>query len=812
MKNYKKGLLALAILSTMSLMAADDKTIYVNTFDDEDGTNPAKCSLREAIKAAELHQAYGGCSAGQIYSTVPNVIQLEAGEYKLSKELRPNSDVIINGREPGDYSRPDVLTNNYPATTKIKTSISGQGVSRIFNTIYDNKPSLTLKNLLLKDGSSLSDTNNNVGGAIYAGGTTTLTNVSILNSKAKNGGAIYLNDINSSLTMSYGVFDGNTADQGSVLGMTCLDNLDKTPRQIGISGVSFINNGSAESLSTFNFCGKPTASFTANTISNNTASSTQGSIIQFSQITPLGKVEFSNNSIITLHSNTIVNNSAWTTLLYGSNGSKRILHNILAYNQNGKSCRYADGDVSEVTNSGVVLAYNALTLAAGNDQCELASSLTKEGKDKTVDVSNISFSTLLYEREEPSESTGFMPMYFPKNLGTDKDLVDIGFVGCSQIDQRGVTRPVAENSSGSVDTANSCEIGSTEVLNLTADNLSATNSSVTKALASFQKELDIYNKLIADTTTNQDYIPYYKIQSENYSNLLKYTKSDQKYRTIFFDPFDPNLPAEIIIQDASGKAVREVKHLSTDNYTVTVKALGVGMLSNNKFDGKEDTRFHCEWNENLKKVLLWRTDDAPTPTGENEFCSYTLTLKNADPVISSTAYIVGSFINIPPTAADATLNIEAGSTKPLDVDLLKYADDDGDGDSAALTDKPNKPKFYVNSNGVELPIRISANLDPVVITSEQSGPCPGADSKYTCYGGKVQVKLRSTLDPFSYKFKYYVYDADGAASNEGIISLENSGTTANSPRVSGGGSFGWLSVMGLIGLAGYRRMKMNKKA
>ena len=39
MKNYKKGLLAAMILSAMSLMAAEDKTIYVTTFVDEDGEN-----------------------------------------------------------------------------------------------------------------------------------------------------------------------------------------------------------------------------------------------------------------------------------------------------------------------------------------------------------------------------------------------------------------------------------------------------------------------------------------------------------------------------------------------------------------------------------------------------------------------------------------------------------------------------------------------------------------------------------------------------------------------------------------------------
>ncbi|MGE8532764.1 MAG: CSLREA domain-containing protein, partial [Acinetobacter guillouiae] len=555
MKNYKKGFLTLVVLSTMSLMAAEDKTIYVTTFDDEDGTNLDKCSLREALRAAATHKAYGGCSAGQVYSTVPNVIQLEAGEYKLTKELRPNSDVSIVGKEPGDYSRPDVLTNNFPAATPLKTTISGQGNSRIFNTIYENKPSLVLSDVILKDGSSLNDTNNSVGGAIYAGGATTLNNVSIINSKAKIGGAIYLNDVSSSLTVSYGVFDGNTADQGSVLGMTCADNLVFTTRTIAVSGTTFMNNGAANSLSMFSFCGQPAVTLTANTMTQNTASASQGRIIQFSQLTPQGKVNFSDNSSLSLISNTIVRNKAWATLLYGYNGRKALSNNILAYNT-GKSCRYADGDVSKVEGSGVVLTYNALKLAAGDDQCEVAEAVTKEGKDHTFDVGNIGFSSILNELEEPSDSTGFMPMYFPKNLGTDKDLVDIGYTGCSGTDQRGITRVIAENSNGQNDVANSCDIGSTEVLRLTANNLSSTNTSVVAALSSYQNILDNYNKLIADPATKQDYIPFYKIQSELYSNLIKYTKSDQKYRTIFVDPFVANLPAEIITKDATGKDVR----------------------------------------------------------------------------------------------------------------------------------------------------------------------------------------------------------------------------------------------------------------
>lgn len=811
MKNYKKGLLTLTVLAAMSLMAAEDRTIYVTTLADEDGENAEKCSLREALKAASMHKAYGGCSAGQLYSTMPNIIQLEAGTYLLTKELRPNSNVVIIGKESADYSRPDALTNNYPAALPLKTTISGQGTSRIFNTIYENKPSLSLQDIILVDGSSFSDTNNNVGGAIYAGGAVTLNNVSILNAKAKTGGAIFLNDVTSTLKINFGVFESNQADQGSVLGMSCSDNLLFTSRSIDINTASFIKNGSANSSSVFNFCGQPTATFTANTITQNIANSNTGSVIQFSAVTPQGKVNFSDNSSLVLLSNTIVKNDAWATLLYGFYGIKVLTNNILAYNDAnaGKSCRYADGDVSKVEKSGLALNANALTLTAGNDQCEVAEILIKDKKDKSLDVSNINFSTILTDLEASSESTNFMPMYFPKDLGTDQDLVDFGLTGCSASDQRGVTRIIAANSNGENEKANTCDIGSTEVLRLTANNLSATNTSIVDAFTSFQTELDNYNRLIADKTTNQDYIPFYKIQADKYSTLVKYTKLDQKYRTIFVDPFVTSLPAEIVTKDASGKDVRIVKHMSADNYDVEVKALGIGLLNGkNEFEGKEDPEFKCEWNPNLNKIMMWRTNDNVTPSGDSEFCSYKLILKS-DKTIVSSAYVIGSFINIAPIVKDTTLNIAYGSTNTLDVDLLQYANDDGDGNTGALTN-PNKPKFYVDAKGVELPIRIASNIDPVVITADRSGPCPGSDSKFTCYGGKVHIQLRSTLDPFSYKFTYYVYDADGLISNAATARLENSGTAKDSTRVSGGGSMGWMSLVGLFGLLGYRRYQ-NKK-
>ncbi|OTG66620.1 CSLREA domain-containing protein [Acinetobacter silvestris] len=801
MKHYKKGLLTLTILSAMSLMAADDKTIYVNTFVDEDGENASKCSLREAVTAASTHKAYGGCSAGQSNASEVSVIQLEAGEYKLNKELQPNSSMIIQGKIPTDYSRTDVLTNTYPALITVQTSISGQGKVRIINTTNLNKPSITLNHLILKDGFS-----STLGGALYVGGATTLSNVSILNSKAQVGGAIYLNDINSHLTISKGNYQSNDAVQGSVLAMTCNDNLIYTARNIAITGASFLKNGSSNSASVFGFCGQPTVNFATNTIADNDANLDFGSIMQFSSKNPQGTAHLSASSSLVMLSNTIVKNRAWATLLYDSFGSKVLTNNILAYNGVGKSCRYADGDVTEVKTTDLRLNSNALILASGNDQCDLPAETVKDIKESTIDLSGVDFTTVLSTLQGPTEYTAFMYMYFPKDNATKTDLVDVGATGCSLQDQRGITRVSSTNSTNENESQNSCDIGATEVLRLTAGNIGALNQSKVKLLERYQTESSRFKALIDNPQTNPEFLSYYKVQLALYDTWKTIIKDEPHYRTVFIDPFVVNLPDENVLPDGG----REIKHLNVDNYGVTVKVLGVGKLnSQNQFEGNVDDHLKCEWNPELKQIVMYRLDDRITPSGDTEFCSYTLTMKS-NPAKSSTAYIMANFANIEPIAKDASYTIQHGGSQSVDVNLLEYANDDGDGSTTTLVNNPNKSKFYLNEKGEELAIRIGKLPDPVSITADRTGPCPGSDLKSTCYGGKLHIQIKNTLDPFNYKFTYFVYDANGLVSNEATVYLNNSEMKSDSVRKSGGGSMGWLSLFGIVGLFGYRKYQSRK--
>lgn len=802
MKKFTKGFLTLSVLATMSLMAAEDPTILVTTFADEDGENLSQCSLREAVTAAALHRAYGGCSKGDPYATNVKRIQLEEGTYILNRELTPNSNLYILGKEPADYSRPNAINNDYPAKTKIKTTISGKGTSRLFNTIQLNKPGLTLEGIILDGGYSLT-----AGGALLLGGSTQLNNVIIQNSEASTGGAIYLNDVNSHLTITNSVIQKNHARTGSVLAMTCLDGLNYTARKIEINRSTLIENGAEASQSMLAFCGQPTVTIGASTLNLNTANAATGSIIQFSGQNGSTNTNLSPNATLGLLSNTIVKNKAAATLLYDGIAGKTLNYNVLAFNT-GKSCKYNSGDISTVESANVIINSNAIHLKQ-NDICELPTkALTDDVKKNLIDLDGTAFETIFSDLQQDKEYTDFIPMYFPRENTSGVDLVDAsGSELCSDFDQRGIRRIRASESSALNAIKNTCDIGSTEVLRLTVQNITDVNKSVVLLLQNYQDNYDLFQELVENKDTKPELLPYYTLRRDEFSRLLKYTKSEQKYRTIFIDPFISNLPDEIVLPDGG----RQIQHMTPDNYTVTVKSLGVGKLgSDGKFIGQPDANLHCDWNDNLKQVLVYRSDDRLTADADFEFCQYTLTSRNSKK--SASAYVLARFTNIQPIVpVNLDVTVQHGGDQKVSVDLLKDASDDGDGLVSTL-DNPNKSAFYLNRNGQTQAIRIVSLPNPVSVQADRSGPCPNLDSKYTCYGGNVTMQLNNTLDVFSYKVKYVVYDAEGAVSGEGTVQLKNTATQEGSVRNSGGGSMGLWTLFGLAGLVGYRlRQQRSRK-
>ncbi|USA47659.1 CSLREA domain-containing protein [Acinetobacter sp. C26M] len=810
MKNYKKTLLATMVLATMPLMAAGTSgtPIKVTTFADEDNENMNACSLREALITAETRKSYGGCSVTDTLSTSKKVIQLEAGVYTLKKELTPNVDVAILGASPLDWQEKSVLTNDvvmqYPAQTALKTTIKAEN-SRIFNTTFGAKE-LSLNSLILSGGNTADR-----GGAIYAGANLLLQNTQILNSKAKEGGAIFLAGPSASLTLTNSLIQGNQAEIGSVLSMSCKNDLSYSKREINITANSFIGNGADSSRSMLEFCGEPNVTMSANTIAKNSANIAFGNLIKFSGDTRAGTEPNIDSSVLsklsslTLTSNTIVENQSFTTVLYDKLGTKKLYFNVLAYNgdNNTYACRYLLGAAEKQEKVNLTIQNNAIS-RTGSNKCDLPEESLKDNTTN-IDVGGVSFGTLLGPLQTPSAYTVFLPIYYPKNNHTKTDLVDIDKPGCTPTDQRGLARITEGTLFFDPDARNSCDIGAIELMKFTAGDIQdLRNTSLKKLISEYQAQYDFYDDLVKNPN-DPDLVTYYKSRVAQYKRLLEGTKANFKYRAIYLDLSTIPLPEEIEQADGSHK----LKFFNQDDYNIKVEALGTGLISDSVMHIQPDEGLVCNWNSNLQQVIIYRKDDKITQAGDQSFCKYTLTSK-LDSNVTSSGLLSATFVNIAPVATDTSITFKYREKQRLSLNLLSFANDAGDtGEGGSGPEKnPNKPQFWKNKDGVELPIRLTNVPRDLTISADRQGACPEPNEKETCYGGNIYVQELNAFNPFNFDFKYQVYDADAESSNVATVRTINTATTTDDTRpAGGGGSLGFYSIFGLLGLLAYRRFK-----
>lgn len=817
MKNYKKGILATMIVATMPLFAAtSNDMIKVNTFVDEDGENNNACSLREALKTAEIRKNYGGCIVSDTSSVTRKKIQLEAGTYTLKRELVPNVNVIIFGALPVDWEKKSVITDRYPAQTALKTTIEANNTSRVFNTTSGLK-ALTLNNLILKNGRT-----NDRGGAIYAGAEVSLQNVHILASQAGiSGGAIFLAGPTASLSISNAVIQGNQSPIGSVLGMSCFNDNVYSKRKIDVSFSSIIKNGSLTSTSIFDFCGEPTINLNTNTIAQNISNISSGSILKFTGDTQAGNTVnntssiLSNASSLDLMANTIVENQSHTVLLYDKLGLKLMSFNVLSHNTSSYACRYLLGSATEQQFVKFFLDHNAIALT-GNNKCDLPKESVPETQHTNLDVGNVNnLRTLLSSLQPASESTAFMPLYYPINNRTATDLIDVSELGnddCGAKDQRGIARIANGTLFYDPDARNSCDIGSVELMKLTAGDLEDLSNSSIKSLAdSYQAEIDKYEFLLKNPD-DPLLITSDKYDLEKYKKLNDGLKANLHYRAIYIDlkGYQLPIPQEIVLSDGSHR----LQFFNNENYIVTTEALGKGQINDTitNIDVSDKPNIVCEWNSDLEQIILYRKDDSITQAGDKIFCKYTIQSRT-DSNIKSSGLIKAAFVNVAPEAKNTSVTLKYQQNQTVSLDLLKLSNDFGDtGEGGKGPDKePNKPQFWRNADGIELPIRLSnVPTKNLVVTADRQGACPEPDQKETCYGGNIYIKESNTFNPFNYSFNYQVYDADGTISNTATISVISTATTTDDTRNAsnnGGGSIGVFSIFGLIGLLAYRRFR-----
>ncbi|MEI2555622.1 CSLREA domain-containing protein [Acinetobacter pittii] len=804
MKNYKKALLALAVLANMPLFAdTTNKRIEVTTFADEDGENANACSLREAIKVAETRKSAYGCTVFSL--DTDQVIQLKAGTYTLNKELVPNANISIYGygerEEDKIWSEKNVLTNDYPALPELKTRINAAGKSRIFNTA-ENQKALFLQNIILENGVA-----SNQGGAIYAGGNVTLLNSQILNSQAPKGGAVFLGGSGVNLSITHSLLQGNQASTGSVLAMSCKNGTEYAKREVTLTSSSIIKNGSSNSASTFEFCGEPKATFTINTIAQNIASTVNGVILKFTGDAIPGNTTnsstiLSGGSSLKLQNNTIVENNANTTFLYDSLGGKELNFNIIGYNPVGYACRYLAGSAADLKNTGLRLSFNALNLSNNTDKCDLPTEVLSSA-NKTIDISGVPFNSLLERHEKAAAVTGFLPLYFPLVATGKEDLIDVDPEGkaiCADIDQRGLARLPTNKLYYQPDNIarNSCDIGSVELMKLTAGDLRGLgNTSLTALLEGYQTQYDTVEKNL----TNPLYSYLWnvlKIDLANYKNLLDQTKANAKYRAIYIDLKANGLP--LPNEDSS----HLLKFFNSTDYNINLESVGTGLIDDKVTSTKKDDKLFCEWNSALQQIIFYRSDDITTQAGDYNYCKYTVSSKDGS--IQSSGLLEARFDNVAPVASDSKVVFQYLANEIIPLNLLKYANDDGDGPANTLITKPNKPQFA--DLPIYLPSKSSKDGIFTVVKADREGPCPGEDKDNTCYGGNIYIQAKNSFNNFNDTLTYYVYDADNKISNAGTISLVSSNTTAGGGNSGGGGgSLGILSLASLLGLAAYRRYR-----
>ena len=141
---------------------------------------------------------------------------------------------------------------------------------------------------------------------------------------------------------------------------------------------------------------------------------------------------------------------------------------------------------------------------------------------------------------------------------------------------------------------------------------------------------------------------------------------NDNYRATFAQVFDNDVPYEgaegslpdikllpLLIAFENGNYVVS----GADNYIVKAEAIGSGPELTFNEDGSVNiadtntSNLVCEYNNDLADVVAYRIDGSTTPSGEFDFCEYTITLAS-DESISSTGYIAFEFINIAPNAED----------------------------------------------------------------------------------------------------------------------------------------------------------------
>jgi hypothetical protein len=97
-----------------------------------------------------------------------------------------------------------------------------------------------------------------------------------------------------------------------------------------------------------------------------------------------------------------------------------------------------------------------------------------------------------------------------------------GTTGCSEYDQRGLARLADRVLFYQPEAKNTCDIGSVELMKLTAGDIdSITNGSLSQLISNYKVQNDYFDNLVKNPN-DPEYLTYYKYRLEQYKKLVEY--------------------------------------------------------------------------------------------------------------------------------------------------------------------------------------------------------------------------------------------------------------------------------------------------
>ncbi|MBE7552685.1 MAG: CSLREA domain-containing protein [Anaerolineales bacterium] len=202
------GLVLLAVIAVF-VPLAQAATITVNTTADE-VNNDGDCSLREAIRAANLNQVVDACPAGSPTGT--DTIILPAGSYELTLAGLNENDALT-----GDLDLKSSLS--IAGAGRANTTIDANGLDRVFH-IAGISITVQISGVTLMGGNPGPL---ELGGGIWlVGGTLTLIDTRITNNTARQGGGLLVeaDGASNGVTILNSRITNNTAQTGGGLYLT----------------------------------------------------------------------------------------------------------------------------------------------------------------------------------------------------------------------------------------------------------------------------------------------------------------------------------------------------------------------------------------------------------------------------------------------------------------------------------------------------------------------------------------------------------------------------------------------------------------